>query len=87
MAVETTNFVDRPALGASAANMTVTEWFRLQSPDSLVYTFTVDDLNIDESVDGGKTVTFTHTISKAGTFRLYCIPHEAFGMEAEIVVE
>jgi hypothetical protein len=46
LAVETTNFVDRPALGASAANMTVTEWFRLQSPDSLVYTFTVEDSTV-----------------------------------------
>ena len=44
------------------------------------HTFTVDDLGIDEAVDGGATVTFTVTFDKAGTFKLICIPHEAFGM-------
>jgi len=41
--VETTNFVDRPAFGQDTGNMTVTEWFRMESPDSLIYTFMVED--------------------------------------------
>lgn len=51
------------------------------------HTFTVDDLGIDESADGGKTVRFTYTFDKPGTFELICIVHEAFGMVGEIVVE
>ena len=43
LVVETTNFVDRPAFGQGTGNMTVTEEFRLQSADSLIYRFTVDD--------------------------------------------
>ncbi len=43
LVVETTNFVDRPTFQGGSSTMTVTEWFRLQSADSLVYTFTVED--------------------------------------------
>ena len=43
LVVETTNFVDRPAFRRGTGNMTVTERFRMESADQLVYTFTVDD--------------------------------------------
>ena len=43
LVVETTNFVDRPAFRQGSGNMTVTERFRLQDADSLLYSFTVDD--------------------------------------------
>ncbi len=43
LVVETTNFVDRPAFRQGSGNMTVTERFRMESADSLIYTFTVDD--------------------------------------------
>ncbi len=43
LVVETTNFVDRPAFRQGTGNMTVTEEFWLQSADSLIYRFTVDD--------------------------------------------
>ena len=51
------------------------------------HTFNVDELNIDQSVDGGETIVFTHTFDTAGTFRLYCIPHGENGMEGQIVVQ
>ena len=51
------------------------------------HTFTVDELGIDVSMDVGETVEYTYTFDQAGTFRLYCIPHEALGMTGEIVVE
>ena len=51
------------------------------------HTFTVDDLEIDEALSGGETITFSYTFDKAGTFRLYCIPHEALGMEGTITVQ
>ena len=43
LVVETTNFVDRPAFRRGSRNMTVTERFRMESADQLVYTFTVED--------------------------------------------
>ena len=43
LVVETTNFVDRPAFRQGSGNMTVTERFRMESADSLIYTFTVED--------------------------------------------
>jgi plastocyanin len=51
------------------------------------HTFTADDLKIDQSVDAGQTVEFSHTFDKAGTFKLYCIPHETLGMVGEITVQ
>jgi hypothetical protein len=43
LVVETTNFVDRPAFGRGTGTMTVMERFRMESPDTLIYTFTVED--------------------------------------------
>jgi plastocyanin len=51
------------------------------------HTFTVDDLDIDEAVSSGDTVEFTVTFDKAGEFHLFCIPHEALGMEGTIKVQ
>ncbi len=51
------------------------------------HTFTVDDLDIDVAVDAGQTETFVFTFDKAGTFRLFCIPHEAQGMVGTITVQ
>ena len=51
------------------------------------HTFTVDELEIDEALGAGETVKFSYTFDKAGTFRLYCIPHEALGMEGTITVQ
>ena len=43
LVVETTNFRDRPAFRQGSGNMTVTERFRMESADKLIYTFTVED--------------------------------------------
>jgi plastocyanin len=55
--------------------------------ESQFHTFTVNDLGIDVAVDGGKTVDFSHTFDKAGTYKLICIPHEALGMAGTITVK
>ena len=51
------------------------------------HTFTVDDLGIDVSIDGGETATLVFTFDTPGTFRLICIPHEAFGMVGAVTVQ
>lgn len=43
LVVETTNFRDVPAFSQGSANMKVTERFRMESQDKLIYSFTVDD--------------------------------------------
>ena len=51
------------------------------------HTFTVDDLEIDVSVDLEETVRYTVTFDSPGTFSLICIPHEQQGMVGTITVE
>ncbi len=54
---------------------------------SQFHTFTVEDLDIDESVDAGQTVRFSFTFNTAGTYQLICIPHESLGMMGTINVQ
>lgn len=51
------------------------------------HTFTVDDLEIDASIDIEETVRYTVTFDNPGTFSLICIPHELQGMVGTITVE
>ena len=51
------------------------------------HTFTVDELDIDVVVDAEQTETLVFKFDEAGTYRLYCIPHEAQGMVATITVQ
>lgn len=51
------------------------------------HTFTVDDLDIDQIVDAGETVSLTFTFDTPGTFDLICIPHELLGMVGTITVQ
>ena len=51
------------------------------------HTFTVDELDIDASLDAGDTVTLTYTFDKPGTFELVCLVHESNGMTGTITVQ
>lgn len=55
--------------------------------ESEFHTFTVDELGIDLALDPGKTVEKTFTFSRAGSFKLYCIPHQALGMVGTFTVQ
>ncbi len=46
LVVETTNFRDRPSFTQGSRNMTVTERFRMESADKLIYSFTVEDSTV-----------------------------------------
>ncbi len=46
LVVETTNFRDTPAFSQGSENMKVTERFRMESADKLIYTFTVEDPSV-----------------------------------------
>ena len=51
------------------------------------HTFTVDDLDIDVSVDSGAAETLTFTFDSPGTYKLICVPHESQGMTGTITVQ
>ena len=51
------------------------------------HTFTVDELGINLEINGGETGTFDFTFSQAGTFKLFCTPHESLGMVGTITVQ
>jgi hypothetical protein len=46
LVVETTNFRDTPAFSQGSKDMKVTERFRMEGADQLVYTFTVEDASV-----------------------------------------
>tara|TARA_Y100000994_G_C15657341_1_gene427984 strand:- start:334 stop:804 length:471 start_codon:yes stop_codon:yes gene_type:complete len=50
------------------------------------HTFNVDELGIEVYVNAGETVTQDVTPSVAGSFKLYCVPHESLGMVGTVNV-
>jgi len=51
------------------------------------HTFTIDELDLYETADAGESYEFTITFETAGTYRLYCVPHETLGMIGEVTVQ
>ena len=52
------------------------------------HTFTVEDLGIDISIDGGTTVETDYTATHpTGTYVLVCLVHEAQGMVGTITIK
>ena len=56
------------------------------SAETEFHTFEVDELGISQEMEAGQTIEFKVTFDKAGTFELYCVPHEALGMTGTITV-
>jgi plastocyanin len=51
-----------------------------------LHNFSVDELNIDQDINTGETVELKFTFNDTGTYRLYCLFHEANGMVGTITV-
>jgi|TARA_B100000959_G_C14930055_1_gene603246 plastocyanin len=51
------------------------------------HTFTIDELDLYETADAGESYEFTITFETAGTYKLYCVPHETLGMIGEVTVQ
>ena len=51
------------------------------------HTFTIEERDINVSMEAGETVLSTFTFDEPGSYVLICIPHRALGMVGEIVVE
>ena len=50
------------------------------------HTFNVDELGIEIFVNAGENVQQDITPSVAGSFKLYCIPHQSLGMVGTVTV-
>jgi plastocyanin len=64
----------------SSANVKVDKPIQVtvENKDDVPHSFTIKELNIDQVVNGNKTMTFTLTISNPGKYRFYCrIPCDA----------
>ena len=63
----------------------------INTAETELHSFTVDELGIDVDIDGattpGITESITFTFDKPGTFPLVCIYHEGNGMMGTITVE
>ena len=55
--------------------------------DAEFHTFSVSELWGDIFVNPNETVTQDITPDKAGTFKLFCVPHESTGMVGEVRVQ
>ena len=75
------NFV--PSEQTFAVGETVT--FVLKA-ESELHNFSIDDLGLDQDVNPGEEESVSVTFDTAGTYRFYCLFHEANGMEGTITV-
>ncbi len=55
--------------------------------ESQFHTFTVEELGVDVSVNGGETVIVSFTFDEPGTYELICIPHQALGMKGTVTIQ
>ena len=56
-------------------------------PTNEFHTFNVDELGIEIFINVGESVQQDITPTEAGTFKLYCVPHQGLGMVGEIRVQ
>ena len=82
--MELEDFAFNPSQLQVKAGQAVT--FDLKNRDSASHTFTIDELNVDETLapDEEKPVTFTPT--GAGALTFYCRFHRSSGMEGTLSV-
>ena len=64
---------------------------RLENPDGVAHTFTVDELGVDALMPAGKNSLALFKPTKPGTYTFYCVPHydkaTGQGMHGTLVVE
>jgi plastocyanin len=51
------------------------------------HSFTIEKSGIDQWVEANETIEFNYAFSTPGKYQLICIPHQALGMVAEIIVQ
>jgi plastocyanin len=77
------SFFDPKELTAKAGQPLTVE---LQNNGNAPHTFTIDALNIEETLDPGQKATVTLTPKQDGTMQFYCRFHRSQGMEGTLTV-
>ncbi|MBI2935773.1 MAG: cupredoxin domain-containing protein [Chloroflexi bacterium] len=79
---------EAPRFNPSTFDLQVGKAYRfVVGPGLQFHTFTSDALAINESILAGETKTVNFTPSKAGSFKLVCLAHEALGQTGTINVK
>jgi plastocyanin len=85
IAVEQDDFYFSPTFIEAKPGTEVT--VELTNEGKADHTFTIDSLNVDQTVPGGRKGSVTFTLpKKAGTVQFHCRFHEASGMQGAFVV-
>ncbi|MBI1886148.1 MAG: cupredoxin domain-containing protein [Chloroflexi bacterium] len=58
----------------------------LENEGSVAHTFTIDELDVDETLQPGDTASVTFTLANGGSFAFYCRFHRSQGMEGTLTV-
>ena len=65
--------------------------FRLENPDPVAHTFTVDELGVNAFMPSGKNSLALFKPTQPGTYTFYCVPHynkaAGEGMHGTLIVE
>ena len=59
---------------------------KIENSGKATHTFTIDDLNIDETLSPGQEATVTITPAREGTLEFYCRFHKSQGMVGTLKV-
>lgn len=84
VAMEMDDFSFKPVDVSGEAGKEIT--VELRNEGSVAHTFTVSDLNVDQVVEPGDTVTVKVTPDKDGTFAFFCRFHRGQGMEGKLTI-
>ena len=82
--IEADDFTFAPATLVGTAGQTIT--LTVTNNGSASHTFTIDDQNVDEELEGGDSVEVSVTFPDSGSVRFYCRFHGGGGMEGELTV-
>ncbi|HEU4760061.1 MAG TPA: cupredoxin domain-containing protein [Dehalococcoidia bacterium] len=84
VSMEQDDFYFKPKDTTVEAGKAVT--VNLKNEGKATHTFTIDELNVDQTVAPDTEATVTFTPTKAGTLAFYCKFHRGRGMEGTLTV-
>jgi plastocyanin len=80
--LEADNFYFNPTTLTGTAGETLK--IEVKNEGSTVHNFTLEDQNIDQDVDGGKSATVTVKFPASGVLEFYCKYHKSSGMAGQL---
>jgi len=84
LSIEADDYFFGPTFVQAEAGATIT--IEIANEGDATHTFTIDDLNIDETIDAGSSVEVEVTAPDSGSLNFYCRFHRARGMQGAVFV-